>query len=140
MKITGVLVDMLVQLSPEMYGPFVVFKKGHKVLHVQVLKAIDGMLQASLLWYQLFRSDLEGIRFEFNLCNPCEANCKVKGLQHIVRFHVDDLKSSCKDPKVNDEFSVWLNEMYGGYGKVKAVHGKHHNYLGMNLDFTKKGK
>ena len=27
MKITGVLVDMLVQLSPEIYGPYVVFEK-----------------------------------------------------------------------------------------------------------------
>ena len=27
MKITGVLVDMLVQLSPEIYGPYIVFEK-----------------------------------------------------------------------------------------------------------------
>ena len=51
MKITGVLVDMLVQLSPEIYGPYVVFEKQRKVIYVQVLKAIDGMLQAALLWY-----------------------------------------------------------------------------------------
>jgi len=30
MKITGVLVDMLVQLAPEVYGPCVVFEKGKK--------------------------------------------------------------------------------------------------------------
>ena len=28
MKITGVLVDMLVQLCPEVYGPYVVFENG----------------------------------------------------------------------------------------------------------------
>ena len=28
MKITGVLVDMLVQLSPEVYRPYVVFENG----------------------------------------------------------------------------------------------------------------
>ena len=39
MKITGVLVDMLVQLSPEIYGPYVVFEKQCKVIYVQVLKA-----------------------------------------------------------------------------------------------------
>ena len=27
MKITGVLVDMLVQLTPEIYGPYIVFEK-----------------------------------------------------------------------------------------------------------------
>ena len=49
MKITGVLVDMLVQLSPEIYGPYVVFEKQRKVIYVQVLKAIYGMLQARIV-------------------------------------------------------------------------------------------
>ena len=49
MKITGVLVDMLVQLCPEVYGPYVVFENGRKLLYVQVLRAIYGMLQAALL-------------------------------------------------------------------------------------------
>ena len=43
-KITGVLVEMLVQLSPEIYGPYVVFEKQQKIIYVQVLKAIYGML------------------------------------------------------------------------------------------------
>ena len=38
MKITGVLVDMLVQLSPKIYGPYVVFEKQRKVIYVQVLE------------------------------------------------------------------------------------------------------
>ena len=36
MKITGVLVDMLVQLSPEIYGPYIVFEKQRKVISIQV--------------------------------------------------------------------------------------------------------
>ena len=44
MKITGVLVHLLVQLAPEVYGPYVVFENGKKVLYVQVLKALYGML------------------------------------------------------------------------------------------------
>ena len=51
MKITGVLVDMLIQLDPQLYGPHVGYEKERKVLYVQVLRAICGMLQASLLWY-----------------------------------------------------------------------------------------
>ena len=46
--------DMLVQLSPEIYGPYIVFEKQRKVIYVQVLKAIYGMLQAALLWYNKF--------------------------------------------------------------------------------------
>ena len=37
MKITGVLVNLLVDIAPEIYGPHVVYEKGHKVLYVQVV-------------------------------------------------------------------------------------------------------
>ena len=50
MKITGVLVDILVQQNPETYGPYVVFENGKKVLYVRVIKAIYGMLVTSLCW------------------------------------------------------------------------------------------
>ena len=49
MNITGVLVHLLVQLAPGVYGPYVVFENGKKVLYVQVLKALYGMLSAALL-------------------------------------------------------------------------------------------
>jgi hypothetical protein len=58
MKITGVLVDMLVYINPELYGPAVVLENQKKVLYVEVLKAIYGMLEAALLWYKTFRKDL----------------------------------------------------------------------------------
>ena len=70
MKITGVLVDMLVQLSPEIYGPYIVLEKQQKVIYVQVLKAIYGMLQAALLWYNKFREGLEKEGYEFNALTP----------------------------------------------------------------------
>jgi hypothetical protein len=34
MKITGVLVNMLVKLNPELYGSYVVYEKTRKVLYV----------------------------------------------------------------------------------------------------------
>ena len=140
MKINGVLVDMIVQLNPALYGPFVVYEKGKKVLYVQVLRAIYGMLESSLLWYMRFRDDLEKQGFKFNPYDPCVANRMVNGLQHTIRFHVDDLLSSHMDPKVNDEFLEWLNHEYGTYGEVKAVRGPIHDYLGMKLDFSKTPK
>jgi hypothetical protein len=66
MKITGVLIDMLVDINPELYGPAVVLENRKKVLYVEVLKAIYGMLKAALLWYKTFRKDLEDIGFVFN--------------------------------------------------------------------------
>ena len=52
MKITGTLVDLLVKLDPEKYGPYVVFENGKKVLYVETLKAIYGHLLASILFYK----------------------------------------------------------------------------------------
>ena len=37
MKITGVLVDMLVELGPELYGPYVVYKRNRKVLYLSLI-------------------------------------------------------------------------------------------------------
>ena len=70
MKITGVLVDMLVQLDPALYGPYAVFENNRKVLYVQVLHAIYGMLESSLLWYKKFRKELEEYGFEFSSYDP----------------------------------------------------------------------
>jgi hypothetical protein len=53
---------------------------------------------------------------------------------------VDDLKSSHKDSKVNDQFDKWLQESYGEHGEVAIHRGKIHDYLGMEIDFSEKGK
>jgi hypothetical protein len=141
MKITGVLVDMLIAIAPDVYGGFVTYEGKREVLHVEVLRAIYGMLQAALCWYEKFRGDLEGEGFVFNPYDPCVANRKVAGSQHTVVFHVDDLKSSHRKSKVNDRFAKWLEDMYGGaFGHVKTHRGKRHDYLGMALDFNTKGK
>ena len=60
MKITGVLVDLLVEIAPETYGPYVIFGSGNKLLYVELLKAMYGQLIAALLWYNKFRGNLFG--------------------------------------------------------------------------------
>ena len=119
------LVDMLVQLKPELYGPFVVMEKGKKVLYVQVLKALYGMLVSGLLWFQKLTRDLENFGFTFNPYDPCVANRTVNGYQHTIRLHVDDIYSSCKLPKANDELLKWMEDTYGKVGKVKATRGRY---------------
>jgi hypothetical protein len=56
-----------------------------------------------------------------------------------VKFHVDDLKSTHIDPKVNDNFLSWLNHKYGKHGEVKATRGKVHDYLGMTFTYSQDG-
>ena len=110
MKITGVLVDYLVDIDPAEYGPKVVYEDGKKVLYLEVLKAIYGMLIAALLWFHKLRKDLGEEKFEFNPYEPCVGNKIVNGKQQTVRFHVDDLMSSHVDSKINDKFHQWLNK------------------------------
>jgi hypothetical protein len=66
----------------------------------------------------------------------------IDGKQHTITWHVDDLKSSHVNPKVNDQFHKWLEQKYGDpkIGQVKAVRGKQHDYLAMVLDYGSPGK
>jgi hypothetical protein len=139
MKITGELVDMLVEMEPDTYQGHVVLEKGRKVLYVQVNRAIYGMLISAVLWYRKFRADLEEFGFAFNPYDPCVANREVRGSQHTICFHVDDCKSSHKLRTVNEEFLKWSNDVYGKFGEVKATFGKVQEFLGMTLDYREPG-
>jgi hypothetical protein len=138
MKIRGPLVDLLLEISSEIYSSFVVNEGKSKVLYVQMNKALYGMMISSKLYYQKFTKDIESIGFQVNPYDPCVANRIINGKQHTVTWHVDDLKSSHVDPNVNDDFLEWLKMMYAddNIGEVKAVRGKKHDYLAMTLDYS----
>ncbi|MGC8483977.1 MAG: hypothetical protein ACP5OE_10090, partial [Thermodesulfobium sp.] len=140
MKITGVLVDLLVEIAPEVYKPFVTFG-GNKKSDL-CTSATSSLWNAcgSFLWYKKFRSGLEQEGSIINPYDPCVANSEANKKQQTMRFHVDDLISSHVDAKVNDKFEIWLNKMYGSHGKVKTTRGKVHDYLGMVFDFSEEGK
>jgi hypothetical protein len=74
MKIRGILVDMLIEIYPEMYGSYIVYQGSHRVIYVRMLRALYGMIQSVLLFYKKFRSDIETIGFKVNDYNPCVAN------------------------------------------------------------------
>ena len=130
MKFKGRIVDFLIKMNLGRYNGHVIYENGKKVIYVEIIRAIYGMIIASFLWYQKFRKDLEQYGFKFNLYNPCVANKQVNGKQQTVRFHVDDLMSSYKDKRVNREFLKWLQDKYGKYRAMKGTRGKEHNYLG----------
>jgi hypothetical protein len=141
MKIRGQLIDLLLEICPGVYDKYVVYEGNHRVLYVRMLKALYGMLISSLLFYKKFRADIESIGFEINPYDICVANRTVNGKQHTITWHVDDLKSSHIDPKVNDRFAKWCESTYGSddLGNVKIVRGKVHDYLAMILDYTQDG-
>jgi len=109
-------------------------------LYLVLIRGLYGILIAALLWYHLFSSYLKATGFEINLYNPCVMNRIMEGKQHTVKFHVDNHMSSTYVINVNDIFGTWINKKYGKHGKVKTARGKRHDYLGMMIDFSTKGK
>ena len=103
-KITCELVDVLVNINTDLYSGYIVYVNGKKVLYVEVLRAIYGMLTAALLYYRKFREDLEEHGFQFNPYDSCVANKMINGKLQTIRFHVDDLMRSHVDKKINDDF------------------------------------
>ena len=71
----------------------VVVEGKHKVLYVQLLKALYGCVKSALLWYRLYTAEvLSNMGFALNLYDLCMANKEINGSQFIVAFYVDDNK------------------------------------------------
>jgi hypothetical protein len=86
-KIRGVLVDILVQIAPDVYKSYVTTdKKGMKQLLVQCQNALYGTMVASQLYYHKFTKSQMSVRFEINPYDPCMANKIVDGTQMVNAF------------------------------------------------------
>jgi hypothetical protein len=66
MKIWEILVNILCEIAPEVYKDYVVKEGTQEDLYVEMLKALFGVLAASLLYYKKFREDIESTRFCVN--------------------------------------------------------------------------
>jgi len=145
-KLRGVLVDILVGIAPDVYGPYVTEdKKGVKQLLVQCQNALYGTMVAALLYYRKFVKSLTDVGFELNPYDRCVANKMIKGKQMTICFHVDDCKLSHCIPKVMDDMIQYLRDEYesifeDGSGAMTVSRGKVHKYLGMTLDYSVRGQ
>jgi hypothetical protein len=138
MLLQGQLADLMVQVDPEVYGPYVrKTAKGESILYVKMLKAMYGLLRSALLFYLKLVKDLIDYGFELNPYDPCIANKIVNGKQMTVAWHVDDLKVSHMEEAVVDGLISYLKSKYG---ENLVVHeGEVHDYLGVDHDYSEKG-
>jgi hypothetical protein len=143
-KIRGILVDILVEIAPDVYKSCVLKdKKGSKKLLVQCQNTLYGTMVASLLYYRKFVKILTDI--VINPYDPCVANEMIEGDQMTICFHVDDFKLSHRKTKVMDSMIEYLRQEYEsifeyGSGAMTVIRGKIHKYLGMTLDYTVRGQ
>ena len=98
------------------------------------------MLVSAMLFYHKLNKVLLSYGFELNPYDPCVVNKMVNGEQLTVCWHVDDLKSSHIDPKVNDKFLQWSKDTFRQFREVKTTQGLLHDYLGMTLDYSVPGQ
>ena len=84
-------------------------------------------------FYKKLLKDLASQGFELNPCDLCAVNKMTSGKQMTVVWHVDDLKSSHVNKRVNNEFYEWLKIRHEDeeIGKTQAALGKIHNFLGV---------
>lgn len=139
MVFEGDLVDYMVKVDPEKYGPRVhITKDGKKLLYVRLVKALYGCMRSAMLWWQLLTSTLLEEGFEVNPYDPCIANKTMSGGgQATVCWYVDDLKISHVDEHVVRQI---ISSIEARYGEMKQSHGPRHTYLGMKIEFTDDGE
>jgi hypothetical protein len=112
-KICGVLVDILVEIAPDVYQPYVTKdRKGVEQLLVQCQNALHGKMVASLLYYRKFAKSLTNIQFTINPYDPCVANKIIDGEQKTICWHVDDLKASHVKTKGMNLMIKYLRQEY----------------------------
>ena len=102
-----------------------------------VQKARYGCLKSTLLFYEKLVGDLEAHIFEINPYAPCVANKTAEGKHLTITWHVDDLKILHFNRKVISDTIAWLESIYG---EMHGTCSKRHEYLGMWMDYSKRGE
>jgi Reverse transcriptase (RNA-dependent DNA polymerase) len=139
-KLEDELVDVLL-LVDNKYAEFVTHENGRRVLYVELQKALYGTLQASLLfWKELSNFLVKELGFEFNPYDKCVVNKMVNGKQCTIIWHVDDLMLTHVNQEVLEHIVSELSKKFGNEDPLSINRGDVHDYLGMTLDFSSKGK
>ena len=75
-----------------------------------------------------------------NQYDSCVVNKMVDGKQLTMAWHVDDLKVFHEKEEVLDEFVGMMQNEFGKDAPLSISCGPVQDYLGMTLDFSKKGR
>jgi len=140
MKLQGKMAELLTQVDPKLYRKFIQDEHGKPVLYVKLRKAIYGTLKAALLFWTLLSDIIKEMGFTINPYDECVANKNIEGFICTIIWHVDDLKISHKYPHVVSDIISKLNLTFGNEAPLTVTRGLYHEYLGMTLDFSVKGK
>jgi hypothetical protein len=139
-RFEGEIAEMLVRMDPKLYRKYIRDENAKAVLYGELLKALYGTIRDSLLFWKLFSSKLILWGFTINPYDWCVANKMIDGKQCTVLWHVDDLKISHVHEEVNTNIIKKINNEIGKEAPLMITRGKIHDYLGVTLDYSDKGK
>lgn len=131
------MAELLAKISPETYERYIASKRGKKYIYCELTCALYGTVKAALLFWIKLTKSLKMRGFQINPYDWCIANKNISGSQLTIVWHVDDLKISHKDKAVVDEIIKSLRSEYEIIGQMTVRRGHVHDYLGMELDFSK---
>jgi hypothetical protein len=139
MLLRGRLAELMVKTAPNIYRKYITIDGNTQpVLYVKLQKAMYGCLRSALLLYLKFVGDIESQGFEVNPYDPYVANKMINHKKITLVWHVDNIKISHDEEEEVTRMIKWLKSINGEGMRVSR--GRVHDYLGMTLDFTKKGR
>ena len=139
MRLEGAMAKLLLKIDSKLCRKCLVHEGKKTVMHVELNKALQGTLDASLLFWKELTKTLEGWGYKQNPYDWCVMNKMVDGKQCTMLWHVDDLKMSHVEPKVVDKVLDDINEKCGKEAPITVTRGKVHEYLGMMIDYREDG-
>ena len=137
----GEMVNKLLEIDHELYSSYVTEEQGEKVMYVELLKALYGTLRAAwLFWENLQAKLVKDWGFVPNRYDSCVVNKMVNGKQLTMAWHVDNRKVSHEEERVLDELIAMMEEEFGQEAPLSVSCSPVQEYLGMTLDFSKRGR
>ena len=141
LKFEGAMVSMICDIDPKYKKNIIHGRNGKKYLYAKLTKAVYGTLLGAILFYEKLSKQLVDWGYEKNCYDRCTFNKMIDGNQITIQFHVDDLKISHMKQSVIDDVLKDLNDTFGTNKKpLAATTGDVHDYLGLTIDYSEKGK
>ncbi|CAJ1950718.1 unnamed protein product [Cylindrotheca closterium] len=140
-KFEGEIANLLTKVDPSLYTKYVAYEGKKPVIYAQLNKNLYGTLKGAIQWWKnLSEFLINELGYEANPYDSCVVNKTINGKQCTIIWHVDDLKISHVEQEVLDDLADKLSERYGKEAPLTIQRGEVHEYLGVTIDFSEKGK
>ena len=99
-------------------------------VHVRLKKALYGLVQSSLLWYENISLTLVNMGFESCINDPCLFHRDIDGDKYYIALYVDDLIHISP----NEQFGMIISDqLTSRYGSMDHHYGKNLSFLSLPI-------